>query len=320
MHNEVEKNNHFRFDSFEFSHNFGYACINTKLRKQGIFCSRTLRLDTLKDKGVEYAKELANQNLDDLLTILQWNVANNIKFMRLSSDMFPFSSHLQFGYSLSEFSGKLRLIGDYANNNGLRLSMHPGQYNVLSCKEPHVLANTIREVDQHSEILDMMNMGVDSVIILHGGGTYGDKPAAISRLKNNYMKLSESSRSRLVLENCEISYSIEDLLPISEELGIPLVLDFHHNQLNPSKMDIHEIYNRVYNIWKMRGITPKIHVSNTIPGMELGSLTQRRKHSDYIDYFHEEIYLLKDYVDHMDIMLECKMKEDAIFSLSCPLC
>lgn len=309
-----------RYKEFPFTYNFGYACINTRLRKQGIFCSRTLRLQTLVDKGMEYAKELANQNLDDLLTILQWNVEHNIKFMRLSSDMFPFSTHSVHGYSISPFANKLKLIGNYAKENSIRLTMHPGQYNVLSCKDPIILSNTIRELNQHAEILDLMGLRKDSVMIIHGGGVYGDKTAALSRLKTNYNLLSDSAKSRLVLENCEVSYTISDLLPASELLNIPIVIDFHHNQIKPSDIDIHEIYRRVYTVWKFRGITPKIHVSNTIPGMENGNMTERRKHSDYIDYFHEEIYLLKGYVTHMDIMLECKMKEDAIISLFCEKC
>ncbi len=30
----------------------------------------------------------------------QWNEANNIRFMRISSEMFPFASHKELGYDL----------------------------------------------------------------------------------------------------------------------------------------------------------------------------------------------------------------------------
>jgi UV DNA damage endonuclease len=70
----------------------GYACICNCLResKPMVFSSRTMRLATLKLKGVEYSKSLAIQNLNDLLVMLEWNVKNNILFMRLSSEIFPF--------------------------------------------------------------------------------------------------------------------------------------------------------------------------------------------------------------------------------------
>jgi len=32
----------------------GYCCINTELRDLGIFTSRTCRLETAKDRGMEY--------------------------------------------------------------------------------------------------------------------------------------------------------------------------------------------------------------------------------------------------------------------------
>ena len=34
-------------------------------------------------------------------------------------------------------------------------------------------------------------MGKDSVMVIHGGGVYGDKPAAIKRRVENYHKLPE---------------------------------------------------------------------------------------------------------------------------------
>jgi UV DNA damage endonuclease len=302
--------------TFPFSYNFGYACINTRLRKQDVFCSRTLRLATLQEKGVEEAKKLAQNNLEDLLIILQWNKENNILFFRLSSEMFPFATHKDYLYSLDSFDPILKKIGEYARENNIRLTTHPGQYNVLSCKDPRILENTIRELNHHSDILDRMGMGADSVIIIHGGGVYSDKQASLQRLESNYMLLSESTRNRLVLENCEMSYSIEDLLPISEKLKVPLVIDFHHNHINPSKENILVLFERVYSVWKERKITPKIHVSNSIPGVKnTDSKTARRKHSDYISYFHKEIFQLHLFVKHIDIMLECKMKEDAIISL-----
>ena len=291
----------------------GYACICTELRKNDIFASRTVRLATLKTKGIEYVKSLALQNLTDLLTILKWNKEHGIYFMRLSSEMFPFASHLEHGYSLDFADAKLKEIGQYAHDNHMRLTMHPGQYNVLSSPSESVILNTISDLTHHCDILDRMNMGPDSVIIIHGGGVYNNKQKSLERLEENFKRLPTNVQNRLVLENCEMSYCVEDLLPLSESLQIPIVLDFHHDDIYQSSQPIHYYFERVFAVWHKKGIKPKVHVSNSVPGTtENDSKTMRRKHSDYISFLHESLLTI---TFPLDVMLECKMKEQAIFKI-----
>jgi len=291
----------------------GYACICTKLRQDGIFCSRTAKLSTIKTRGIEYLQELSIQNLKDLLVILHWNKDHGIRFMRLSSDLFPFATHEEYGYSLDFADDLLKQIGSYANEHGMRLTMHPGQFNVLSSPNEKVVDNTFLDLNYHCDILDRMNMKQNSVLIIHGGGVYGDKSSALERLHSNLLKLPTATKNRIVLENCEMSYTVEDLLPICESLQIPLVIDFHHDQINPSSMSVSNYFDRVFKIWTNRNIKPKVHVSNSIPGvLETASKTERRKHSDYISYFHPDLLLIKFPID---VMLECKMKEQAILQL-----
>lgn len=61
----------------------------------------------------------------------------------------------------------------------------------------------------------------DAVCIVHGGGVYGDKGATLERIKANIRELPAGVRRRLVLENDELCYTAEDLLPICEELDVP---------------------------------------------------------------------------------------------------
>jgi UV DNA damage endonuclease len=295
--------------------NFGYACLNTELRKQNppVFTSRTLRLDTFKQKGFVYLKSLIDQNLKDLLTQLQWNIKHNIFFMRLTSEMFPFASHSEYGYSIHFADEHLKIIGNFIKKNGIRLTMHPGQYNVLSSPNENVVRNTFLDLNHHCDILDRMGLGKDSVMIIHGGGVYGDKEKSLERLEKNILLLPEGTRNRLVLENCEMSYKIEDLLPISEKLQVPIVIDFHHDSIYPSDNPVEFYFDRVFKVWFDRGIKPKVHVSNSVPGItENDSKTARRKHSDYIQFLHESLLKI---TFPLDVMLECKMKEQAIFRL-----
>ena len=291
----------------------GYACICTELRKNDIFASRTLRLSTLKSKGIEYVKNLAVQNLRDVLVMLKWNKEHDIFFMRLSSEMFPFASHLEHGYSLDFADNLLKEIGQYARDNNMRLTMHPGQYTLLSSSDEKIIKNAVSDLAHHCDILDRMEMGVDSVMIIHGGGVYGNKEASLKRLEENLLKLPENIRNRLVLENCEMAYCVEDLLPISEKLNIPIVLDFHHDDIYNSSKPIQEYFDRVFKVWNDRGIKPKVHVSNSVPGVKnTDSKTARRKHSDYISFLHESLLKI---TFPIDVMLECKMKEQAILKL-----
>ena len=47
--------------------------------------------------------------------------------------------------------------------------------------------------------------GRDTVMILRMGSVFGDKAAALDRFRENYAKLSQSVKSRLVLENDDVS-------------------------------------------------------------------------------------------------------------------
>jgi UV DNA damage endonuclease len=299
--------------------NLGYACINTVLQKKKITSSKTLRLATLEKKGVGYAKELAIQNLKNLLLILKWNKENNILFFRMSSEMFPFATYKgtvngePVAYSLDFADDLLKEIGQYARDNKMRLTMHPSQFCVLSSKDSKIVENTFSDLNHHCDIMDRMGLDHNSVIIIHGGGVYGNKKEALKRLEENIMSLPKNTRNRLVLENCEMAYTIEDLIPLSEKLQIPLIIDFHHDDINPCSKPIENYFERVFKVWFDRGIKPKVHVSNSIPGITKNhTKTEQRKHSDYISYIHNSLLLI-DFP--IDIMLECKMKEDALLNL-----
>ena len=114
----------------------GYACINMELRENHIFSNRTCRLDTVREKGIDFARELATKNLEDLLKILAWNEAHGIKFFRVSSDMFPHITNpaliaksrrknpKALAYDLSYFESMLIKIGKYARRHGHRLTFN----------------------------------------------------------------------------------------------------------------------------------------------------------------------------------------------------
>lgn len=155
-----------------FKGRLGYACLNTILRNkkpasEAIFCSRTCRIDSIKKNGIEWVKELGRQNVKDLIKLIEWNEENNIRFMRMSSEMFPFASHPLYGYTLDYCEPELRAVGDLANRLGHRLTTHPGQFTQLGSPKEGVVANAVRDLTYHCEMMDRMGLGRDSVMIIH---------------------------------------------------------------------------------------------------------------------------------------------------------
>ncbi|EPB87176.1 hypothetical protein HMPREF1544_06001 [Mucor circinelloides 1006PhL] len=292
-----------------FKGRLGYACMNTILRKQkpSVFSARTCRLATVAEKGIDVIKEIALQNVADMKTMIQWNEDHNIRFMRLSSDMFPFASHEKIGYEIDFAEKELKEAGDLANKYKHRLTMHPGQYNQLVSLNPKVVANTARELYYHAHMLDLMGMDQDSVMIIHMGGVYGDREAALARFEQEYQKLPDTVKRRLVLENDELGYSVSDLLPICQKLQVPLVLDWHHHHINPGNVtDLLSLLPAINKTWTDKGIRPKQHYSES----RNGAVTQmeRRAHSDRVQN-------LPPTTDDVDLMIEAKDKEQAVFHL-----
>lgn len=59
--------------------------------------------------------------------MIRWNEKYGIKFLRVSSAMFPFASHAKYGYGLDFAAGPLREAGRLAMKFRHRLTTHPGQ-------------------------------------------------------------------------------------------------------------------------------------------------------------------------------------------------
>ena len=149
---------------------------------------------------------------------MDWNEENGIKVYRLSSEMFPHKSNPKAeDYTFDFAKDLLKQIGDKAKLYNQRLTFHPGQFNILGSPHEKVLLNTITDLDYHASVLDLMGMDQNSVMVIHGGGTYGNKPETIKRWCRNYETLPIHIKRRLVLENCERCFSVADCIEISKK-------------------------------------------------------------------------------------------------------
>ena len=250
----------------------GYAVINMHLRKDHIFTNRTTRIKTLENEGLGLAIYLFIRNLQDLHTILEYNEKHNIEFYRMGSGMAPHITNpalilvkyrkdykkLAYSLNIPEISRELQKIGQFARQSGHRLTFHPDPYISLGTLDADILIRNTRELYFHAKMLDKMALDCNSVIVIHGGGVYENKSETIQRWVDNFNKLSNKIKRRVVLENDEFSYSIDDVLKISslvepyevsgfktsKRYKIPIVFDiFHYLCYNK----VSEIKNRVFN-------------------------------------------------------------------------
>ena len=209
----------------------GLCCLNTILRKQKppIFASRKMIIRTVEEKGIDTLKEKIIQNLKDVLTMMDWNEENGIKVFRLSSELFPHKSNPKVeNYDFDFALDLLKQIGEKSKKYNQRLTFHPGQYNVVGTPSEKAFKQTIADLSYHADVLDLIGAGDNSVMVIHGGGVYGDKEETMKRWCKQYKMLPENVRKRLVLENCEKCFSIKDCLKISDKVNIPVVFDTHH--------------------------------------------------------------------------------------------
>jgi len=288
----------------------GYCCINLSLKDDGITINRGMIKRTWKEKGMAYASSLALANLKDLLKILEWNKQHDIKVYRMSSDIFPWMSeyHLTDLPDFDEIAENAAKIGAFVSENGMRLSFHPGQFDVLASPNENVVKNTIWDLDQHSKIMDLMCLPVDyrSPINIHVGGTYGDKPSALDRFCKNFLLLSDSTRARLVVENDDKAsqFSVKDLWHgVYREVGCPITFDHLHHRFCTGGLSATDAAHLAASTW--HGFTPMQHYSSSKALYEDPTVIGR-SHADYV------YEIIPSYGLTVDVEVESKAKDLAI--------
>lgn len=295
------------------SYNFGYACINLELRKKKIFAGRTCRKATFEKEGLRYVGDLGLQNVKDLYTIIQWNEKHNIRFYRIGSDIFPWSSEYEYK-DLPQYKEVCDLfteIGNFATKHNHRLTFHPGPFNILGSQKPDVVKRTMVDLRHHSEIFDLMGFkpSVYNKINIHVGAAYKDKFAVLKQWCANFHKLDSNTKQRLTIENDDKPnlYTTQDLHKhIHGEVGIPIVFDFHHYKCNPGDATVEESLSLAVSTWPSN-IRPIVHISST---KQLED--KKAKLQAHADYIYETV---NTFGHNVDIMVEAKHKEKAVQKL-----
>jgi len=280
-------------------------------QKPKVTTNRSMIKRTFQERGVEYASELTLQNVRDLFHIIKWNNDNGIKLFRLSSEMFPWASE----YEIESMPHYLRIktllegCGHYAKQNGIRITSHPGPFNVLVSPNERVVENTITDLEIHGKIFDLLGLEKShyNKINIHCNGVYGDKKSAMDRFCKNFERLSDSVKSRLTVENDDKAsmYSVKDLMYLHERIGIPIVFDYHHHKFCTGDLSEQEALELAISTWP-KNIKPIVHYSESKALHEENEKLKPQAHSDYINKLPEL------YGNNVDVMVEAKAKELSI--------
>ena len=278
----------------------GYPCIN---RTIGCTANSTFRLKSYSETRL---KQTVKNNLDCLRRILQFNLEHRLYFFRLSSDLVPFASHPinEFNWQ-KHFQKEFEEIGEFITKNRMRISMHPDQFTLINSIKEDIFERSKKELKYHAEILDLLQLGTSAKIQIHVGGAYGDKEKSAERFVTRFGKLDYSILRRLVIENDDKSYDLNDCLKINTQVQIPILFDvFHHRLNNSGKQKTEESFKLAARTWdeKRDGI-PMVDYSSQEPN---GS---PRQHSETININDFCLFLKQTKPFDFDVMLEIKDKE-----------
>ncbi len=271
-------------------------------------------------------------SLGYLCDIFEYLRKHGIYMYRMSSDLAPYATHPdmpQFHAMVRESASDLAAIGKLARLQDLRLSFHPSQFVVLNSGNEELTRKSMWDLESQAEMLDRMECGPEAVLVVHVGGTYGDRVSGCARWCETWKTLGEPVRRRLVLENDDLRYSAADVWSIHERTGVKCVFDYqHHWCFNPENTSLGEMLRRFVGTWPS-GVRPKIHFS--CARTEMRELKRKSRatgkvetvlvppiwtgHADYNNPF-ETIQFLRSIADvETDVMLESKAKDLSLIRL-----
>lgn len=289
----------------------GFACICTELGEEGRFKSTTIAsLNKLcVEERVKKVKRLTLHNLNNTKKIIKWCIQNGIELYRLSSNIIPRSNYIEQYWDWENDKDVIAICSQIKmliTISGIRVSFHPDSVVYLgNFKDDSVFEKTAYPIlDYHHRLSDLL--GVNALVV-HCGGKYGDMEKAMDQFEKNFNKLPKRLQRKLRLENDKI-FNTEETLHLASRVGVPMILDIHHEICHPSSKPISHYMDDIKATWE--GFEkPKVHLSSGRTGRT--------------DYAHADYVTQEDYDrcvdligDGFDLILESKMKEQAVFALN----
>jgi UV DNA damage endonuclease len=206
--------------------NLGLVCITNsdEVRYKTVTRKRLLQFPAAEQKRM--LRDLYAANLARLNGALDFCAGRGLGLYRMTSALFPFADDEAGSGVLEEFSAELKRTGARAAELGIRLVLHPDQFVVLSSDSPQTVANSVKILESHARVMDMLGLPRNAwaLIEIHGG-----KGGRTERLVEQIGLLPEAVRTRIAFENDEYIYSAAEILEVCRRAGVPMVFDAHHH-------------------------------------------------------------------------------------------
>ena len=283
------------------------------------------------------SKEIAEQRLWDLmvhnvnsfynLIMLVATMPKERRMVRLSSELLPVATHKDWKYFWQKpdvvfyLENNLKKIGNQARRFDVRLSMHPGQFTVLSSDNLSIVKNSIELFEYHVDIAKYMGYAKkfqDFKINVHITGKKG-----AAGIFDVWSKLSPEAKNTITFENDEWGHGLQTVLEISKLA--PIVLDIHHHFIHSYGEYIKpndERWKIIQESWK--DIRPVIHYSvskeeyfstnehNKLPDLNMlleKNINRNKLRAHSIMLWNEKCNKWAlEFLPHSDIMVEAKGK------------
>jgi UV DNA damage endonuclease len=295
---------------------FGFVAMSMRVKNASP--SKNMTEKTLKQIGnrelaAKKVIRLAKENLNNTKRILYHAIAHDIRLYRFSSRLIPLATHPAFQKVdfVRVLVPQLREIGQIVRENGMRVGFHPEHFTVLNSPRPEVIRSSVKDLIRHIRMLRAMGLDEAYKCNIHVGGAYGDKEVSAKRFITTFRKLDPRIQAHICLENDDTTFTARETLEIAQTVGVPCVLDLHHHQLNHNRETLEELWPQIAQTWSKERFPPKIHVSS--PRSE----SDPKSHADHVhpDDLVPFLRLAAGYGERLDIMIEAKRKDEALFRL-----
>lgn len=293
---------------------FGYVAIALGMPEGSP--NKTVTVKTIEkiadpEGRIHRLRRISRENLATTLRILRYNRAHQIHLYRFTSKLIPLSTHpIATGWNyIRELATELAEIGEYIQTNNMRVSAHPDHYTLLNSPQIDVLTASIKDLEAHALLFKAMGLPLEPQLVIHVGGFYKNKDLSLQRFLNEFSKLPDHLRYRLMLENDDKIYGASDVLNLCKKIEQPMVLDIHHHACMSQGESLADLWENIVKTWGDK--RPKIHVSSPKNAKDC------RSHADFIQvtglipFLKAANAVGRDF----DIMIEAKQKDLALFQL-----
>ena len=226
--------------------NLSLCCISNILAEQG-HKFRTMTFKSFSSKSKEESLDKLSgiiiNNFQTSEKIVKHCAANNIRGYRLSSDLTPVIKHPDVMLALedlpnyNEINESIKDLSNTIKETGIRVSAHPSEYITLTSDDDIKIKHSLIDLEMHGEIFDRLGLERShyNPLNIHIRKE-GDAKDLSDIFFKNFERLSDSVKSRLVLENNDTgnTWTVNNLKKYCFDThGIPVTFDnLHHEMLN----------------------------------------------------------------------------------------